>query len=130
MKRQCVDPFRVTECIGPLSYRLDLPTTWQVHNVFHVSLLKVCREDMYRRYPAPKPARLEEEDDQDVSEVEKFPRWRYRKIQNRKKREFLGLWKGYPIEEASWIPEDNTTYRDQLQEELDEDKPQKVDDVK
>ena len=84
---------------------------------------------MYRRYPAPEPIRLEEEDDQEVYEVEKYLRWRYRKIQNRKKIEFLVLWKGYPIEEASWIPEDNITYKDQLQEELDEANPQKVDDV-
>ena len=45
------------------------------------------------------------------------------------RQEFLVLWKGYPIEEASWIPEDNITYKEQLQEELDEDNPQKVDDV-
>ena len=78
---------------------------------------------MYRRYPAPGPTRLEEEDDQSVYEVEKFLRWRYRKIQNRKKRAFLVLGKGYSIEEASWIPEDNITYKDQLQKELDEDNP-------
>ena len=69
--------------------------------MFQVSLLKIWREDMYRRYPFPEPTRLEEEDDQEVYEVDKFLRWRYRKIQNWKKREFLVLWKGYPIEEAS-----------------------------
>ena len=72
-----------------------------MYSVFHVSLLKYCHEDIYRRYPAPEPSRLEEEDDKDVYEVEKFLRWRYRKIQNKKKREFLVLWKGHPIEEAS-----------------------------
>ena len=51
------------------------------------------------------------------------------RFRTERKREFLVLWKGYPIEEASWIPEDNITYKDQLQEELDEDNPQKVDDV-
>ena len=100
-----------------------------MHNVFHVSLLKIWREDMYRRYPAPEPTRLKEEDDQDVYEIEKFLCWRYRKIQKKKKRESLVLWKRYPIEEASWIPEDNITDKDQLQEELDEDNPQNVDNV-
>ena len=100
-----------------------------MHNVFHVSLLKIWREDMYRRYPAPEPTILEEEDDQEVYEVDKYLRWRYRNIQNRKKREFLVLWKGYHIEEASWIPEDNITYKDQMQQELDEDNPKKVNDV-
>ena len=64
---------------------------------------------MYRRYPALEPTRLEEDDDQEIYEAEKFLRWRYRKVQNRKKRDFPVLWKGYPIEEASWIPKDNTT---------------------
>ena len=122
-------PFKITGCIGSQSYRLDLPSTWRVHNVSHVSLLQHWREDMYRRYPAPEPTRVEEEDDQDVYEVGKFLSWRSRKAQNRKKREFLVLWKGYPIEEANWIPKDNITYKEQLREELDEDNPRKVDDV-
>ena len=90
-------PFRITESIGSQSYRLDVPSTWHVHNVFHMLLIKHWHEDMYRRYPAPEPTRLEEEDDQErIYEVEKYLRWRYRKIQNRKKRELLVLWKGYP----------------------------------
>ena len=54
---------------------------------------------------------MEEEEDQEVYEEEKFLRLRYKKIQNWKKREFLALWKEHPIEEASWIPEDNITYK-------------------
>ena len=124
LKRKFAGPFHITECIGSQSHKLDLPTTWRVHNVFHVSLLKIWCEDMYKHYPAPEPTRLEEEeDDHNVYEVEKFLRWRYRKIHNRKKREFLVLWKGYPIEEASWIPTDNIMYKEQLQEELDEENP-------
>ena len=69
LKRKFAGPFRITECIGSQSYRLDLPTTWRVHNVFYVSLLKIWREDMYRRYPAPEPTRLEEEDDQEVTRL-------------------------------------------------------------
>ena len=51
LKRKFAGPFRITECIGSQSYKLDLPMTWRVHNVFHVSLLKIWHEDMYRRYP-------------------------------------------------------------------------------
>ena len=40
LRHKFVGPFRITECIGSQSYRLDLPSTWRVHNVFHVSLLK------------------------------------------------------------------------------------------
>ena len=55
---------------------------------------------MYKRYLAPEPTRLEEEEeDQEVYEVEKFLRLRYKKIQNWKKREFLAIWKEHPTEE-------------------------------
>ena len=37
--------FEVLEIIGPVSYRLALPTSTRDHNVFHVSLLKRYAHD-------------------------------------------------------------------------------------
>jgi hypothetical protein len=38
-------PFEILERIGPVSYILAFPTSMNVHNVFHVSLLKKCVHD-------------------------------------------------------------------------------------
>ena len=33
-------PYEIPKCVGTQAYKLDLPTHLEVHNVFHVSLLK------------------------------------------------------------------------------------------
>ena len=43
MAPRYVGPFKILERIGPVAYRLELPTELgNVHNVFHVSNLKKC----------------------------------------------------------------------------------------
>ena len=37
---QYCGPFQILERVGPVAYRLSLPSHIQLHNVFHVSLLK------------------------------------------------------------------------------------------
>ena len=37
-------PFRVVQQVTPVSYKLDLPPSWNVHDVFHASLLRPYRE--------------------------------------------------------------------------------------
>jgi len=34
------DPFEILDRIGPIAYMLAFPTSMNVHNVFHVSLLR------------------------------------------------------------------------------------------
>ena len=31
-------PFEIEEVLGPVTYRLKLPETWRIHNVFHAIL--------------------------------------------------------------------------------------------
>jgi len=37
-------PFEVTEELSPVTYRLNLPPTWKLHNAFHASLLHLYHE--------------------------------------------------------------------------------------
>ena len=32
-------PFEIDEVLGPVNYRLKLPASWKIHNVFHAVLL-------------------------------------------------------------------------------------------
>ena len=38
-------PFEIEEVLGPVTYRLKLPATWRIHNVFHATLLKPYQEN-------------------------------------------------------------------------------------
>ena len=40
LANKCYGPFEITDVLGPVTYRLKLPTKWKIHLVFHASLLK------------------------------------------------------------------------------------------
>jgi hypothetical protein len=62
-------PFEIDEVLGPVTYRLKLPESWKIHNVFHATLLRPYIEnEVYgNNYPRPVPKLLEGEE---VYEVE------------------------------------------------------------
>jgi hypothetical protein len=100
MKPKREGPFIITEVLGPVTYRLQLPASWRIHNVFHAALLRPYKEnETYgENYPQP-PAELVE--GEEVYEVET--------ILNHRKRgrgyQYFIKWRGYPITDASWEPE-------------------------
>jgi hypothetical protein len=38
-------PFKIEEVLGPVTYHLKLPESWQIHKVFHATLLCSYREN-------------------------------------------------------------------------------------
>ena len=39
MAPKCEGPFQISEVLRLVTYQLELPPTWQIHNVFHAVLL-------------------------------------------------------------------------------------------
>jgi hypothetical protein len=37
-------PFLITEVLSPITYQLELPLSWKIHDVFHVTLLRPYKE--------------------------------------------------------------------------------------
>ena len=123
LQKRFVGPFRVTETIGEQAYRLALPDEWRIHPVFHVSLLRDWKAaDVHEDQPVSQNDAPEIEEP--YWEIEKILRWR--KIKKNKKiiKEYLVLWKNFPVEAASWIQSNQFSHPEQLQDYIKEDQPQ------
>ena len=121
LKKRFVGPFRIEQRIGQQAYKLSLPENWKVHPVFHVSLLKSWHTASIQEDEAAVDDDLELEEL--YYEIEKILRWRKVKRGRRIIKEYLVLWKNYPISEASWIQAEQFSDPIQLQQYLDEDQP-------
>ena len=64
-------PFKILEKLSPVTYHLNLPKDWKIHNVFHTTLLKpyVEMETHRGNFPRPPPELLEGEE---VYEIERI----------------------------------------------------------
>ena len=93
-------PFEISDVLGPLTYRLNLPNSWWIHNVFHAILLwPYVENDTHRaNFPRPPPELLEGEE---VYEVESILKHRC----GGRGYQYLIKWKGYLITKATWEAE-------------------------
>jgi Chromo (CHRromatin Organisation MOdifier) domain len=80
-----------------VTYRLKLPESWRIHNVFHATLLQpYIKNEVYgNNYPRPLPELLEGEEVYKVETILKHQK-RGRGYQ------YYVKWKGYPNTEATW----------------------------
>ncbi|KAF8756489.1 hypothetical protein RHS01_04205 [Rhizoctonia solani] len=100
-KKTTLGTVQVTKKISNRAYRLELPPTMRIHNVFYVGLLsKVKRDDKrtFENHPPPVTVDGEEE-------------YKVEGITNAKERDgkwfFQVKWKGYGSEENMWEPREN-----------------------
>lgn len=99
-KPRFVGPFTVTEKLNNDNYKLDLPFEYRrLHNIFHVSLLKLSRSENAEGPKVRRPPRLADSNNANVFEVEA--------ILDQRGKQFLVKWKGYPSSAATWEPKAN-----------------------
>lgn len=90
-------PFPITKKLGPVTYELQLPKSWKIHNRFHVTLLTPVEEnDIYgQHFTEPPPDLIKGEEEWEVKAIVKHRT-------RRGKPEYLVHWKGYPDSERTW----------------------------
>jgi flagellar biosynthesis regulator FlaF len=90
-------PFTITEKISSHAYRLDLPKTMKVHDVFHINLLTRFKEDEDFHRQQAKPPPIITEGGEEEYEIDHIVAWEWRKG----KLLYQIRWKGYdPIEDT------------------------------
>ena len=108
-----IGPFPIVQEVSSVAFRIRLPKTLRVHDVFHVSMLKPYKEGGTVQ-PPPLPEIIDGEEEY---EVEAVLAHRERKLRGRKTaREYLEKWTGYQDIHNTWEPEDNLEHaREALQ---------------
>jgi hypothetical protein len=91
-------PFEVSEVLGKYTYRLQLPKTWRIHNVFDRSLLTpyVQTQEHGENFLRPPPDIIEGEEQYEIQNI----------LRHRCKGrgyEYYVRWKGYSATEDEWV---------------------------
>ena len=95
-------PFQVIERIGQVAYKLELPAYSQIHNVFHVSQLKLCKGTPQ----SSQVAKLPSCDNDGVIEVQPLAILDTKMLKKKNVAVVYGLvqWTNGTVEDATWEP--------------------------
>ena len=96
-------PFTIIEKVKSHAYKLELPDTMDIHNVFHVNLLSKEHPDRYpdRTPPPPAPFIVDGEEEFPVEAILDIRKTRRSAVKH-PKYEYLVKYEG--IDEAEWTP--------------------------
>ena len=97
--------------MSPINYRLELPTQWSIHPVFHIDLLTPYRETIMHgaNYQRPPPDLVDNAEEYEVEKIldsQLFSR--------RRRLQYLVKWKGYPDLDNMWVDKDDVFADDKV----------------
>ena len=102
-------PFEIVQVLSPLTYKLQLPSTWRIHDVFHASLLSPYRstEPYSPTFSLPPPDIINNEEEYEVEAILSHKGLNSQRL-------YLTAWKGYPSSKNTWEPEINLCHSSAL----------------
>jgi hypothetical protein len=115
-------PFKVTKVINRKAYRLELPYSMKVHNVFHVSL--------FDRYVGPVPGQPSSDPPPAITaENPAHEEWEVERVLDIRKRYkklwYLVQWGGHNYVNTSWEPGENLENANEVLADFHRDNPVK-----
>jgi hypothetical protein len=99
--------------MSAVNYRLELPTQWSIHPVFHTDLLTPYKETIMHgpNFTRPTPELIDGEEEYTVEKILDS-----RRFSRRQCLQYLVKWEGYPDSDNMWIDKDDVFADDKLQE--------------
>jgi hypothetical protein len=106
-------PFKITQVMSAVNYRLELPTQWSIHPVFHIDLLTPYKEMIMHgpNFTRPAPELIDGEEEYSVEKILDS-----RHFGRRRRLQYLVKWEGYPDAENMWIDKDDVFADDKVWE--------------
>ena len=110
---RCHGPFKVVQVMSPVNYRLELPTQWSIHPVFHIDLLMLYHETTTHgpNFQHPPPDLVDNEEEYEVEKILDSQQFGQCKCL-----QYLVKWKGYPDLDNMWVDKDDVFADDKVQE--------------
>src|ERR1700744_3133112 len=104
---------KVIQVMSPINYRLELPTQWSIHDVFHTDLLMpYTKTEIHRpNYSQPAPELTDGQEEYEIECVINSQR-----IGRGLKLQYLVKWKGYPDSDNKWVSKDDISANEAIWE--------------
>jgi hypothetical protein len=106
-------PFKVIQVMSDVNYRLELPTQWSIHPMFHIDLLTPYRETIMPgpNFTQPAPELIEGEEEYSVERILDS-----RRFSRRWQLQYLVKWEGYLDSDNMWVDKDDVFADDKIRE--------------